>query len=278
VAPRGNDDDRPTVDLGPRPPDASEFADEPPTVIDDPSLAPAPPVDPVHHQPTQPLGPRAPGPHRTASSATASPVDAMKLDELGRTRVFLKAALAITGGGVIVAVATTGDPVAKVVVLIGSGMAALAALYLWWLLRDPANYQPKKLFAPALPILLGSMSGVYYWGAGSPVAALLVYGIYFFSLGSDRRLTGAMYGLVAAIHGVLGLGILSGVLADHGVVRVGGLPAREQVAILCIIEVLYFVAYYTARISQRVTLDAMSKLEQAVRGNAQRDALLAEAK
>jgi serine/threonine-protein kinase len=71
---------------------------------------------------------------------------------------------------------------------------------------------------------------------------------------------------------------MTGVLADHGVVQIGGLPVREQFAILCIIEVLYFVAYYTARVSQRVTLDAMSKLEQAVRGNAQRDALLAEAR
>ena len=41
---------------------------------------------------------------------------------------------------------------------------------------------------------------------------------------------------------------------------------------------MYFVAYFTARVSQRVTLDAMGKLEQAVRGNTQRDALLAEAR
>src|ERR1041384_4190387 len=69
-----------------------------------------------------------------------------------------------------------------------------------------------------------------------------------------------------------------GVLVDHGVVQIGHLRTREQLAIICIIEALYFVAYFTARFSQRVTLDAMSKLEQAVRGNAQRDALLAEAR
>jgi serine/threonine-protein kinase len=181
-------------------------------------------------------------------------------------------------GGIIVALSTGGDPVAKVVVLVGSGAAALGAFFLLIVTRDPAHYDPRKLVVPALPIVFGSMSGVYYWGTGSPVAALLVYGIYFFSLGADRRVTLMLYALVAVIHGVLGLGILTGVLADHGVVRIDLLRTREQVAILCIIEALYFAAYYTARVSQRVTLDAMSKLEQAVRGNAQRDALLAEAR
>ena len=44
------------------------------------------------------------------------------------------------------------------------------------------------------------------------------------------------------------------------------------------IEFLYFITFYTARVSQRVTLDTMHKLERAVRGVAQREALLAEAR
>jgi serine/threonine-protein kinase len=87
-----------------------------------------------------------------------------------------------------------------------------------------------------------------------------------------------MYALVSVTHAALGFGIMAGLLTDHGVVQIGHLRTREQLAILCIIEALYFIAYVTARLSQRVTLDAMGKLEQAVRGNAQRDALLAEAR
>jgi serine/threonine-protein kinase len=241
-------------------------------------------ADPIHVLPTQQLG----APRRASSSiskaaaaasvTTASPVDAMKFDEVARLRIFLKFVLAITGGGIIVALSTDGDPVAKLVVLIGSIAAAIAALATLAFIRDPAAYDPRRLVLPAIPVVFGSMSGVYYWGAGSPVAAMLVYGIYFFSLGADRRVTTGLYALVAVIHGVLGFGIMAGVLADHGVVQIGHLRVREQLAIVCIIEALYFVAYYTARVSQRVTLDAMSKLEQAVRGNAQRDALLAEAR
>jgi eukaryotic-like serine/threonine-protein kinase len=237
--------------------------------------------DPVHHLPTQQLGapPRSASISKPSASATAnSPVDAMKLDEIARTRIFLKVAVAVIIGGIIVALSTGGDPVAKVVVLVGSGAAALGAFFVLILTRDPETYDARRLVVPALPIVFGSMSGVYYWGTGSPVAAMLVYGIYFFSLGANRKVTRGLYVLVAVIHGVLGLGIITGQLDDHGVIRIDQLRTREQVAILCIIEALYFVAYYTARVSQRVTLEAMGKLEQAVRGNAQRDALLAEAR
>jgi eukaryotic-like serine/threonine-protein kinase len=300
---RGTHDDLRTVEVAVQPPNAEDFAEAPRTVIDDarafdvPDPAPPPAAepgsdgpadpaasaDPIHGLPTQQIG----VPRRASTSvsrlsasatATASPVEVMKLDEVARTRVFLQTVFALCAGGIIVVVSTAGDHVAKVVVLVGSVGAALGALVVLGLTRDPARYQPSRLVVPALLIVFGSMSGVYYWGAGSPVAAMLVYGIYFFSLGADRRVTTAMYALVAATHGVLGLGIMTGVLADHGVVRIDQLRTREQLAIVCIIEALYFIAYYTARVSQRVTLDAMSKLEQAVRGNAQRDALLAEAR
>ncbi|HEX3481249.1 MAG TPA: serine/threonine-protein kinase [Kofleriaceae bacterium] len=304
---RGPPDDLRTEEVPVAPPNAEEFAEAPRTVLDDrafsdleigaepePAAAPAPdvapdaapdaaaPADPIHALPTQQISVRRGSGSITrlsaSATATSSPVEAMKLDEVARTRVFLQTVFALCAGGIIVVLSTAGDHVAKVVVLIGSIGAALGALVVLGLTRDPARYQPSRLVVPALLIVFGSMSGVYYWGAGSPVAAMLVYGIYFFSLGADRRVTTAMYALVAATHGVLGLGIMTGVLADHGVVRIDRLPVREQLAIVCIIEALYFLAYYTARVSQRVTFDAMGKLEQAVRGNAQRDALLAEAR
>jgi serine/threonine-protein kinase len=122
------------------------------------------------------------------------------------------------------------------------------------------------------------MSGLYYWGAASPVAAMLVYGIYFFSLGSNARITAFMYALVAILHGALGVGIAAGVLQDRGVVSMAGLRPIDQAAIISIYEALYLITFVTARASQRFTLDAMTKLQQAARHVAQRDALLAEAR
>jgi serine/threonine-protein kinase len=300
---RGSPDDLRTEEVPVLPPSAEEFAEAPHTVLDDrafgdleigagpePATAPAPdaasdpaaPADPIHGLPTQQISVRRASSSMskvsTSATATSSPVEVMKLDEVARTRVFLQTVFVLCAGGILVALSTAGDHVAKVVLVVGTVGAALGALVVLGLTRDPARYHPSRLVVPALLIVFGSMSGVYYWGTGSPVAAMLVYGIYFFSLGADRRINTAMYALVAATHGLLGLGIMTGVLADHGVVRIDQLRTREQLAIVCIIEALYFIAYYTARVSQRVTFDAMGKLEQAVRGNAQRDALLAEAR
>jgi len=68
------------------------------------------------------------------------------------------------------------------------------------------------------------------------------------------------------------------VLVDRGIIKMSSVQTRDQLTIVVIIEFLYLIAFITARKSQKVTLDAMSKLEQAVRGVAQRDALLAEAR
>ncbi|HEY5936811.1 MAG TPA: hypothetical protein VIU61_19315, partial [Kofleriaceae bacterium] len=274
------DNDQPTVDLGPRPPTEPEgFDDDPlPTVQAVPE---------VHGLPTQQL-PQRPSQQPVASSSltrasasatTTSPVEAMRHDEIERTRVFARVAIAISIGGIAIALTTTaGDPVARAVVLAGSVVSIFGSLGVAWVARNPATYTIKRLLPFTLPICFGSLAGVYYWGAASPVSAMLVYGIYFFSLSSHGRITFFIYAIVSVAHLALGLGIIFGAIEDRGIVSMGGLRTLDQVSIIIIIEAFYFIAYFTARASQRVTFDAMSKLEQAVRNVSQRDAMLAEAR
>jgi eukaryotic-like serine/threonine-protein kinase len=296
VVARVPDDDRPTVDLGPRTPEDDH---EPTESIDDiPDLpvdgyggtdvtrtvvSEGPPTE-VHGLPTQqlPLRPRrtssGPGSGSRSATTTTNPAEAMRHDEIERSRVFVKVVLAICFGGIIVAFTASGDPVARDVVLIGTIGSLLGTAWIITLTRDPSKYALGRLIPPGVMIITGSMSGVYYWGTASPVAAMLVYGIYFFSLGSNARVTTGMYILVASLHGALGLLIITGVVIDRGVIQMTQLRTLDQITILGIIEALYFMAFYTARVSQRVTLEAMTKLEQAVRNVSQRDALLAEAR
>ncbi len=286
-------DDHPTVNLGRRtedPDDLGGGADD----LGDPTeaaigiatqtVAPNPDalaVDAVHALPTQSIPRKGRGGTHgslTRYSTTTSPVEAMKLEEVARTRVFLQAALAICAGGIIVALLSAGDAIARNVVIIGSLGAALGAVWILLATRDPHNYSAKKLVVPTLALVIGSMAGVYYWGVASPVAAMLVYGTYFFSLGSDPRVPFAMYVLISITHLALGILIITGVVVDRGLVSMSGMRTFDQLNILVIVESLYFVTYFTARKSQRVTLEAMSQLEQAVRSVAQREALLAEAR
>ncbi|MEO8706793.1 MAG: hypothetical protein ABI867_42595, partial [Kofleriaceae bacterium] len=281
------DDDRATVDLGPRP-----TIEDGATVDDDDSVdapftvASPPPADMVHGLPTQQLANRAQrtsngspsGSRLSASATTSSPLEAMRHDEIERTRVFLKVVLGICFGGVIVALTSAGDPVARNVVLVGTAGSITGVVWMLFAMRDATKFSTRMYLVPGPLIIIGSMVGLYYWGAASPVAAMLVYGIYFFALGSNVQLITAMYVMVAVLHGLLGLGIVFGVLEDRGLVSMGGLRTIDQISLLSIIEFLYFIAFFTARVSQRVTLDAMTKLEQAAKTVAQRDALLAEAR
>jgi len=265
------EDDRPTVDLGPRPP-AGEGDDlDPGDLGEDATRTVAPPGTP-------PAPLKSTADSHTKQLTTTSPTEAMRLDEIARTRVFLKVAILTAFAGLTAAFVTNRDPIAFRVLMGGCICTTVGALWLVYVVRDPARYTPRKIVGPALVIAVGAYGGVYYWGVASPVAAMITYGIYFFSLGSNARITAATYVVVAIAHALLGLAIVTGVVADRGIVSTVDLRPFDQLCLLLVIEFLYFIAFYTARASQRATLDAVSKLERAVRGVAQREALLAEAR
>jgi serine/threonine-protein kinase len=233
----------------------------------------------IHGLPTQSL-PRkksATDSHTRYTTAT-SPAEAMRLEELARSQIFLKVAILTCFAGLGVAAATGGDPVAFRVIAAGCLITLIGAVWMLAIVRDAATFAHRKVFVPALVIAFGAFGGVYFWGVASPVAAMITYGIYFFSLGANGRITAAMYILVSVLHGALILLIAGGVIADRGIITISHLRPMEQIGVLGVVEFLYLITFYTARTSQRVTLEHVSKLEQAVRGVAQREALLAEAR
>jgi eukaryotic-like serine/threonine-protein kinase len=315
VAVRQGDEDRPTVDLGPRPAMVGSTSSDPgdlgpddqdATYLEHPSHA-EPSLDPTRsltHPRAAPNAasdtpptPQTPGPaslhghptqqlprrksqtdsHHTKYSSTTSPAQAMRMEEIARTQIFLKVAIVTSLAGVLAALVTAGDPAAFRVVMAGCIVTIIGSLWMLSAVRDP-DYSTVAVALPASVIAIGAFGGVYYWGVGSPVAAMITYGIYFFSLGSNIRTTTALYMLVACLHGALIILVAAGVIVDRGIVSIQNLALTEQLGVLTVVEFLYFITFYTARRSQRVTLEHVSNLEQAVRAVAQREALLAEAR
>jgi hypothetical protein len=278
------DDDRATVDLGPRPELRPNDHDPDPGDLGEPEHAePTQTVTPnaIHVQATQRLPPTRRGTtseSRLTNTTATSPHEAMRLEELSRSEVFLKLAIVTAIMGLIVALLTNGDPVAFRLLAGGCGVTTLGAIWMLRLVKTPESYSARAILPPALVIALGSFGGVYYWGVASPVAAMITYGIYFFSLGSLSGIIGGMYALVAVVHAALAFAIMGGIIEDRGIISMAHARHIDQLGLISVIEFLYFITFYTARTSQRVTLEAMSRLEQAVRGVAQREALLAEAR
>jgi hypothetical protein len=239
-------------------------------------------IESLHRHPTQQLpsarGLPAGAEGDTRASTSASPVEALRLEEIARTRVFLKVCLVIAAGAIVALGFAGGDPTAKIAVAAGSALSLAASAWFLARTRDPSGYTTRRVVIAATLIAIGAFGGVYFWGVVSPVTALLLFGIYFFGFGASQRLTLYVWGLCAGIHAALTALIILGVIADRGVIRTSDLPLRDQIMSHLVVQFLYGCAYVTARASRKTTLEAVSHLERAVRAVAHREALLAEAR
>jgi serine/threonine-protein kinase len=277
----------------PDPADGDDQRDEP-SVVDEPTppAAPAarrridsatPSLDTgVHRQPTQqlpasrglPTGPDS----DTRHTSTTSPLEAMRLEEVVRTRGFLKLSIGIVCAAIVAVFAAGGDPVAQGTTCAGAAVVVAVALVMLRLFRDPSGYTTARITTGAALIAIGAYGGVYYWGVVSPATAIILFGIYFFSFGGNRAATIFVYLWCAGLHGALAAAIGAGWIVDRGVVRTDGLPWQQELLTHGVVQFLYLCAFLTGRASRQTTLDAVASLERAIRQVAQREALLSEAR
>lgn len=237
-------------------------------------------VDSIHNQPTQQLATRGPETNGsklgTRYSTTTSPVEAMRFEEIERMRVFLLMSVLLSIGAAGSVALLDGDPFAFRVVIAGCILVCIGAGLLYRVIRDPAQYTLDKITFGATIVAISAYGGVYFWGLASPAVAMILYGIYFFSLGLDVRVRIFQYLVCAGLHAALSIAIISGAIKDRSILPIGHLAVQGQIIVVVGVQVLYFITFVTARWSRKVTIDALSRLEQAVRSVAQREALLAE--
>jgi serine/threonine-protein kinase len=260
-------------------------------ILDDAAAAARPPTRRsqrasavLHGQPTQQLPatrglpPAADGDTRIPTGLASTPLEALQHEELERTRVFARLAIAI-GVGATIAVATAGgDPTARVI--FGAGVAIFLVLVCWmlWRIRDPARHSPEGVLIAGFGGVVAVLGGVVYWGVSSPTAAVMLFAIFFFSLGESLAASLALYLLGALGHLAIAVVFMTGAAPEVSLIRTTDLPMRDQIVSQVTVQLLYACALYFGRRSRRATVDAVLNLERAVRGVAVREALLAEAR
>jgi hypothetical protein len=237
-------------------------------------------VDSVHDHPTQQL----PGTRGLPSSTDAdsrhttatTPLAAMQAEELERTRAFGLLAILIGAGAAAAVALAGGDPQAKqlFVAAIAAMMAAIG--FLLWRLRDPANFSTRIVVIAGVFGFIAVLGGVHYWGIASPAAAVMLFGIHFFALGQFRSTALSLYLAGALGHAVLAVLIITRAVPELAVVSTLQMPLREQIISQVTIQLLYGCAYYFGRRSRRATVEAVERLDRAVRAVSMREALLAE--
>ena len=234
----------------------------------------------IHEHPTQQL-PGARGLPSTLDGDTrhttaTTPLAAMQADELERTRAFGKLAIAI-GIGAALAVATAGgDPLAKRIFVAAIAAMSAAIAYLLWRLRDPRNFSTRLVVGAGVFGITAVLGGINYWGICSPASAVMLFGIYFFSLGQNGASALGLFLFGAVAHAVLATLIITHAVPELAVIDTLDIPLREQIISQLTIQLLYGCAYYFGRRSRRATVEAVEQLDRAVRAVSMREALLAE--
>ncbi|HUS33027.1 MAG TPA: serine/threonine-protein kinase [Kofleriaceae bacterium] len=226
--------------------------------------------------------PRSRPPTKTPSTAggsttVGSPLEALERDEILRTRWFCLIGLAVgLAGGASVAF-LPGDPTVSLILLTAVAVAICAVVFLWMRTRDPIAFRKPSTglgwFIPAACVTCA----IPFYGAFSPVAVVLVLGVYFTGLGKSTKLAMAVYAVCAGMQAFIGILVIAG-MRDTGIVHVEFLDTETKLVIQALVQVVLLATLITARMSRRTALAAVGELERVVRQVAHREALLLEAR
>lgn len=234
-------------------------------------------ITPSPRGPAKPTTTGLAAPTAGGSTTVGSPLEALEHDEILRTRWFcvIVVAIAIAGGASVFLL--PGDPTISALLLGAVGASLVAIAFLYQRTRDPVAFRKPSTglgwFVPAACVT----SAIPYFGVFSPVAIVLVLGIYFTGLGKNRVLSWSVYGVLAGMQALVAILVIAGA-RDTGIVQAASLSTRDQIIIQALVQVVMLATILTARISRKTALKAVGELERAVRLAAHREALLLEAR
>jgi serine/threonine-protein kinase len=208
--------------------------------------------------------------------AFTTPVEALRHDELLRTRQFLVIISSIAAASCLIIPFLEGDRALRRLLLAALAGSVAACVGFLVYIRDPRRYSPLRTLIPAGMVLAAVFVASLYFGVFSAVQMTLVLGLYYFSI-SQSFLSSLLYYLVCALMQAAGISLtLTGVLPDRGLVRAVDLSGSQQLLLLVLVQAFFLTTYLYGRSSRRATLLSMEGLERALRQLSQREAQLAE--
>jgi serine/threonine-protein kinase len=153
-----------------------------------------------------------------------------------------------------------------------------SALLLLWRQRR-SSFDPNEVVLLALVAAPATLAITYDVGVFSPVVLVLFLLVYFFGLSDQGGQSHLVFGACSGGYLLLALLTIVGVVdAGDSMVPLRDVDTTALVALTGVIEVLFAMTYWLARMSRRATMEAMMRLETAQRQIRQREALLDEAR
>ena len=211
------------------------------------------------------------------ATTLTSPADALREEEVARTRTFIRTGWVAAAGAVAMMYAVPGNRQIALALLAVLGVTVLGSIAAYLQLRVPTKYDARQLNILAFAAIVCTQLGILYTGAFSAAPVVVALGIYVFC--RTERLASAVivYVFAAAAHGVIGVLTVAGAFDDPGFYPIrSDCPAPARIAAILSIQQMYAMCFFLARGTRKTSLHAIEQLQKATRLAAQRDAQVFE--
>ena len=161
---------------------------------------------------------------------------------------------------------------------LSAALVACAIMAVFTMLRIMSTPQPAGMLRGlGVMCVLTVLIAEYYAGVFSPAPILIPLGLSFFGLSDDRQ-----FGTLLCVTAALGYIVLAGlvmahVLPDYSLFPVAASSLVARVVALVIVLSVFGLTFWQARFIRAAKLEAIVRLDEALRGLHQREALLEEA-
>ncbi|MGN6106950.1 MAG: serine/threonine-protein kinase [Kofleriaceae bacterium] len=209
--------------------------------------------------------------------AVASASDALRHEEIERTRLFIRMGWLLS----VVAIATVpfvAAPRAMSIAFVGGLVIGLIASFAYHqAFADPTRYTERALVSLSVLCTINGHLGVLFYGAYTAAPLMVVVGIHFVARTEAERVARwILYSAIGA-YAAIAIAITSGWIADPGVFASDREVDRATLITGAVFVLGAFViAYWTARVFRVASLVAIEDLRGATRIASEREALMDE--
>ncbi|HEX3483165.1 MAG TPA: serine/threonine-protein kinase [Kofleriaceae bacterium] len=210
-------------------------------------------------------------------TAPVTAIDAMRDEEIARTRLFIRMGWLLSLFGIGTVPVIDAPRALAISFVAGVVIGMIVSFGYHRAFADPRRYTRRALLTLAVICVVNGHLAVLLYGTFSAAPILIVIGIHFVARTEAERIARGIFAGAAVCYAAIAAAIASGAIADPGVfasdVPTGG--AALAAGALFVLAT-FWLAYYTARQFRAASLAAIDDLQRATRLASQRAAMMDE--
>jgi eukaryotic-like serine/threonine-protein kinase len=236
-----------------------------------PQPAPAPPAPIESLMPSPSRG--TPLPQTMMTTA----VDAMRDEEVQRTRLFIRMGWAISLAAIATVPFLHAPRAMSAAFVAAMGIGIVVSVVFHQRFADPNKYSGAALLKLSVMCVVNAHVAVLYFGVFTVTPVIVVIGIHFVARTEAVQTARWIFATAIICYATVAGLVIARVFADPGLFATG-VPLSTQSQLIGAGFVLgtYALAYYTARAFRRASLASIEDLQKATRLASQREALMEE--